>query len=160
MKDGKPYAPRRLEDFEILPQVPEAIQALADAGYLIFVATNQPDIGNGLVDAAIVEQMHAQLMARLPIEKIYVCQHSQKAGCDCRKPKPGMLLQAQHAYDLEMSTSYMIGDRAGDVAAGLAAGCTPIFIDKNYIETPDLGATLRAKDLPEASAYILKHQGA
>ena len=156
VRDGKPYAPRSLEDFEILPDVAKAIQRLKAAGYLIFVVTNQPDIGNGLVDKAVIEQMHAQLYAALPITKIYMCPHRQDEGCECRKPRPGMLLAAQQEFDVDMGASYMVGDRYGDVQASLAAGCRPIFIDKNYIETPVFSVNLRTDDLLAASGAILK----
>jgi len=96
VRNGKPYAPRTLEDFEILPGVIDTVQALKRAGYLMIVVTNQPDIGNGLVDAAVVERMHAQLCAAMPIDAVYVCPHRQDEGCDCRKPKPGMLFSAKN----------------------------------------------------------------
>jgi D-glycero-D-manno-heptose 1,7-bisphosphate phosphatase len=156
VRNGKPYAPRTLADFEILPGVVDTVQALKRAGYLMIVVTNQPDIGNGLVEAAVVEQMHAQLRAAMPIDEIYVCPHRQDEGCDCRKPKPGMLFSAKKLWNIAMEESYMVGDRYGDVQAGLAAGCTPIFIDKNYIETPAFDVNLRANDLPAAGAIIVQ----
>lgn len=154
VRDGKPYAPRSLAEFEIFPEVPEACKKLADAGFLLFVVTNQPDIGNGLVERSVVNAMHTQLLAALPITKIYLCPHTQDAGCDCRKPKPGMLLKAKDEFGIRMAASFMVGDRYSDVQAGQAAGCNPIFIYKNYVETPDFTGTLRTEDLLTASAHI------
>ena len=155
VRDGKPYAPRTLEEFELFPDTLGSVHRLASAGYLLFVVTNQPDIGNKLVDPAIIDAMHAQLRQTLPITEIYCCPHSQTEGCACRKPKAGMLLSAKGAYDVDMSKSFMIGDRYSDVEAGFAAGCTPIFIDHEYVETPDLGATLRVNSLTQACDFIL-----
>lgn len=155
VRDGKPYAPRTLAEFALLPGVAKACQTLADAGFLLFVVTNQPDIGNGLVTRSVVNAMHTQLLAELPITKIYLCPHTQTAGCECRKPKPGMLLKAKDEFGIRMAASFMVGDRYSDIQAALAAGCNPIFLDKNYIETPEFDGTLRAQNLPEASALIL-----
>ncbi len=155
VRDGKPYAPRTLEEFELFPGVTEATQHLSDAGFLLFVVTNQPDIGNGLVDAKLVDKIHQQLLQTLPIKKIYMCPHKQDEGCDCRKPKPGMLLQARNEFSIELAESYMIGDRHTDISAARSAGCVPIFVDHDYVETPDLGDTMRAKSLLQASQYIL-----
>ncbi len=156
LRDGKPHAPRTLEEFKLLPGVEEAVKNLQAAGFLLVVVTNQPDIGNGLVSADVVEQIHRGLQQLLPIRKIYMCPHKQTAGCECRKPKPGMLLAAAQEFDIEMEKSYMVGDRYGDVCAALAAGCTPVFIDYEYVETPDFDVKLRAHSLLEASQLILK----
>lgn len=155
VREGKPYAPRTLEEFQLLPGVVEATKKLSEAGFLLFVATNQPDIGNGLVDPEIVEQMHRQLLATLPITKIYTCPHRQNEGCECRKPKPGLILAGEKEYKIDIKKSYMVGDRYSDVQAAIAAGCVPIFIDYEYVETPDFDGTMRAMDLLQASKFIL-----
>ena len=155
VRDGKPYSPRTLADFVLLPYVPDAIQNLSSAGFLVFVVTNQPDIGNGDISQSLVDAMHQQLMGSLPIHKIYICPHSQKAGCDCRKPKPGMLLTAKAEFDITMDQSFMVGDRYGDICAANAAGCNPIFVDYGYKETPDFQVSVRVSSLFEASQIIL-----
>lgn len=159
VRNGKPYAPRRLEDFEILPDVPDACKKLVNAGYLLIVVTNQPDIGNGLVDPAVVDAMHKQLQKALPLTAIYTCPHKQTDGCTCRKPAPGLLLQAKTTHEIDMAQSYMVGDRKSDVEAALAVGVTPVFIDYKYIETGEIGATVRVANLAEAASYILTHAG-
>src|SRR5579863_3428077 len=95
-REAKPYPPRTLVEFEILPEVPAACAKLKAAGFLLVVATNQPDVGRGTLDQSIVEKIHAHMTAQLPIERVEVCYHPGKGAsdCDCRKPKPGMLLRA------------------------------------------------------------------
>ncbi len=154
--DGKAYAPRALSEFELLPGVKEACDALVKADFLLFVVTNQPDIGNGLVSREIVEQMHHTVLAALPITKIYTCPHTQQEGCACRKPKPGMLLAAQQEFALDMAQSFMVGDRYSDVCAAIAAGCEPVFIDYHYVETPDFNVNIRTENLQQASFCILQ----
>jgi len=153
--NGKPYAPRRLRDFRLLPGVADAVRALKDAGFLLVVATNQPDIGNGLVAAATVAAMHDRLRARLPLDAIELCPHKQAAGCGCRKPKPGMLRRAARRLGISLADSVMVGDRASDIAAGKAAGCRTIFIDRRYRESGPVGADAIARSLPAAVRVIL-----
>ena len=135
VRDGKPYAPRALPDFRLLPGAAEAVRRLKAAGFIVVVVTNQPDIGNGLVDEATVAAMHARLKARVPVDDVRVCPHAQNQNCACRKPAPGMLLAAARDLGLDLPGSFMVGDRLGDVAAGAAAGCRTVFIDRGYAET-------------------------
>lgn len=133
--NGRPVAPRRLEDFRLLPGVSAAARRLRRAGFFVCVATNQPDIGNGLVDPDIVAAMHTRLCRTVLIDALQMCPHSQKVGCICRKPKPGMLLAAAKRYRLDLARSYVIGDRSSDVLAGAAAGCYTIFIRRDSADT-------------------------
>jgi len=150
---GKPYAPRKAEDFVILPGAEDAIMRIRAFGYLVLVVTNQPDINNKQVDPAEVNAMHNRL-AHLPIEKIYVCPHSQHEGCLCRKPNPGMLFQARDEFNIDLSRSYMVGDRQSDMLASKSAGCTSVFIDKNYSETKIVKYDFVCYDLFEFSQLL------
>ena len=96
-RDSKPYPPRTLGEFEILPGVPEACAKLKDAGYLLVVATNQPDVGRGTLKQETVETIHAEMRRQLPLDGVEVCFHPGQglSDCECRKPKPGMLLRAE-----------------------------------------------------------------
>jgi D-glycero-D-manno-heptose 1,7-bisphosphate phosphatase len=133
--NGKSYAVRRLEDFRLLPGTVRAVGALRrEAGYKIVVVTNQPDIGNGLVDAATVEAMHRRLRERLAPDAIELCPHRQDENCLCRKPKPGMIYAAAKRLDIDLTTSVVVGDRWSDIVAGKAAGCYTVFIDRGYVE--------------------------
>jgi len=134
VRDGKPHAPTRFEDFDILPGTLEALSALKKIGFTLAVVTNQPDVGNGKVEKKIVEQMNTELLSKLPIDIVKICYHAQTDGCDCRKPKPGMIVEAAADLHADVSNSYMIGDRWSDISAGKAAGCTTVFIDNNYAE--------------------------
>ena len=113
VRDGKPYAPRRLQDFRLLPGVINAIYDLKQAGLLVIVVTNQPDIGNGFVDTGVIDAMHEKLRRVSSIDDILVCPHRQDAGCRCRKPKPGMLIKAAKKWKIDLKKSFMVGDRGG-----------------------------------------------
>ncbi len=156
-RDGKPYPPRTLADFEILPGVPEACAKLKAAGFLLVVATNQPDVGRGTLEQSAVEKIHAWLMTQLPIERVEVCYHpgQGQSHCDCRKPKPGMLLRAARDLKADLAKCWMVGDRWRDVDCGHAAGCKTIFIDRGYAEELKQPPDFRAKDLLEAAEIIL-----
>lgn len=155
---GKPYAPREFKDFHIFPEAEIVIREIKKAGYLTFVATNQPDVGNGLVKREIVEKMHKLLNKTLVLDGIKVCYHSQGAGCPCRKPKPGMLLEVATEHSVDLKRSFMIGDRVGDIEAGLIAGCKTIFIDYDYAEGKPQNAHYIVRSLQEASNIILQHK--
>lgn len=155
MRDGRSFAPRRPEDFRIYDDAPQALAALKQAGFMLVVVTNQPDIGNGFVAAETVEDMHNRLRATLPVDHIEMCPHRQSDDCACRKPKPGMLLRAAKIHGIDLSSSIMAGDRAGDIEAGKAAGCRTVFIDLNYVNEPKPNATWTAHSISEAVDVIL-----
>ena len=159
VRDGKPFAPRTLEEFEILPESGDVTRDLAGAGFPLVVFTNQPDVGNGLVERPVVEEMNRILQQTLPLTAIKVCYHSQKDGCACRKPKPGMLIEAAREFDLDLSQSYVVGDRKSDIEAGNAAGCFTIFIDRGYLEQSPDNADKRVHSLAEAGDLILALEG-
>ncbi|MBX3503177.1 MAG: HAD family hydrolase [Alphaproteobacteria bacterium] len=153
VRDGRPYAPRRLEDFVVLPEASAAVRRLRDAGFLVIVATNQKDVGEGLLGRETLEAMHARLREAVPVDDIRVCTCVDE--CPCYKPNPGMLLDAARDWKIDLAASVMIGDRWRDIGAGRNAGCRTIFIDRGYAEslrhTPDLVAT----DLADAVAQLL-----
>jgi D-glycero-D-manno-heptose 1,7-bisphosphate phosphatase len=154
---SKPYPPRSLEEFEILPEVPAACAKLKAAGFLLVVATNQPDVGRGTIEKALVEKIHEQMLAHLPIDRVEVCYHpgQGQSDCDCRKPKPGMLIRAARELNADLAQCWMVGDRWRDVDCGHNAGCRTIFIDRGYAEELRQKPDFRAKDLIEAADIIL-----
>ncbi|MEW6248870.1 MAG: HAD family hydrolase [Nitrospirota bacterium] len=154
VREGRPYPPATLGDFRILPGVPQALRDLRDAGFLLIVVTNQPDVARGLQRRDIVEAMHERLRRELPIDDIQVCYEAESSRY---KPKPGMLLDAAKERDIDLSRSYMVGDRWRDVDCGRAAGCFTIFIDRGYSETLREAPDATCADLPEAVAIILRH---
>jgi D-glycero-D-manno-heptose 1,7-bisphosphate phosphatase len=156
IRGGKPYPPASLGELEIPPDVPGALAALKERGFLLLVVTNQPDVARGSQQRAVVERMHEALRAALPIDDFFVCYHDDKDICDCRKPKPGLLLQAARKYGLELRSSYLIGDRWRDIDAGQAAGCSTIWIDRGYTERgPSQAPTARVKSCLEAARWIV-----
>ena len=158
VRDGKPYAPTTVAEFEILPGVAEACARLKQAGFLLIVTTNQPDVGRGKQPQAIVEEMHAQMCATLPIDRVEVCYHPGGAvECDCRKPKPGMLLTSAKALNIDLARSWMVGDRWRDIDCGHAAGCRTVFIDYSYDEALKQQPDFRVRDLREAAGIIIEH---
>jgi D-glycero-D-manno-heptose 1,7-bisphosphate phosphatase len=155
VRNGKPYPPRSLAELEILPGVPEALARLKAVGFRLIVVTNQPDVARGTQTRAEVEAMHAVLTAQLPLDEIRACYHDAADGCDCRKPKPGMLIAAAHDSHLDLSASYVIGDRWRDIEAGQRAGCTSLFIDYQYAEPQPTAPYVRTASLAEATDWIL-----
>ncbi len=144
LREGKPHAPRRLE-----------VRALREAGFLIVVVTNQPDIGNGHVDRQVVDAMHARLRRRLPVDAIEVCPHRQTDGCPCRKPQPGMLLAAAERLGIDLRRSFMVGDDPRDIQAGRSAGCYTVLVDRGYPEAKPVEADAVARSFPAAVRRIL-----
>ncbi|HUO43430.1 MAG TPA: HAD family hydrolase [Burkholderiales bacterium] len=155
VRNGKPYALRSLNGFRLLPRVKSSIAKLKRAGFIVIIVTNQPDIGNGLVDPKVVSAMHDRLRALLPIDEIRMCPHRQTDNCRCRKPKPGMLRAAARKWGITLKKSFMVGDRWGDIVAGQAVGCYTVFVDRHYkepqIAVPDGYAT----SLASATRLIL-----
>jgi D-glycero-D-manno-heptose 1,7-bisphosphate phosphatase len=156
-REGKPYPPTSLAEFEILPEVPAACAKLKAAGFLVVVATNQPDVGRGTLAKEIVEKIHAHMLAQLPVDRVEVCFHAGQglSDCACRKPKPGMLLRAAKALKIDRAQSWMVGDRWRDVDCGHAAGCRTIFLDRGYAEELKQKPDFSARHLGEAADIIL-----
>lgn len=155
MRDGKPYPPASLEELEILPGVPEALQKLHDANYLLVVVTNQPDVARGTAKKKDVELMNAFLSSQLPIDDFKICYHDSEDKCSCRKPLPGALLKAALEHNIDLSKSFMVGDRWRDVEAGASAGCKTFFINYRYMEKPPEAPDFIVASLIEAKKIIL-----
>jgi len=131
-------------DFQFIPGVPWALKRLKDAGFLLVVVTNQSGIGRGYYDEAALESIHDHMHADLAsygiaIDACYFCPHhpehatgEYRQECDCRKPLPGMLQQAAQDLDIDLASSYMIGDKLADVEAGINAGCTSLMVLTGY----------------------------
>lgn len=159
VRGGRSFAPQRLEDLHLYPEAKAALDRLQDSGYLLVVVTNQPDVGKGLISRITMEQMHKRLLQELPIDRIEVCCHIQTEGCTCRKPKPGMLLNAAHECGIDLKNSFMVGDRASDVEAGLSVGCKTIFIDLGHAsEKKPESFSHCARSIAEAVDIILHDQ--
>jgi D-glycero-D-manno-heptose 1,7-bisphosphate phosphatase len=157
VREGKPYPPASLEELEILPGALTSLLQLAHSGYVLIGITNQPDVARGIQSRQIVESFNAFILSKLPVHEIFVCYHDNTDNCDCRKPKPGLILQAAKKYSLDLSHSWMIGDRWKDIAAGQAAGLKTIFVDYHYAEAyKGLPADFTVEDTSFLADIILK----
>jgi D-glycero-D-manno-heptose 1,7-bisphosphate phosphatase len=156
VRNGKPYPPASLQELEILPGVAEALRDLRKGGFLNVVVTNQPDVATGQQSREVVEKINAFLQDRLGIDLVKVCFHADADNCACRKPKPGMLLEAARELGIDLSASYLVGDRWRDIGAGQAAGCKSYFIDYHYEEDGPERPYVEVKSLPEAATLILE----
>jgi len=153
-RDGRLVAPTSLADFHIFPDVNAAIRRLRHGGFLVIVVTNQPDVATGLVKQETVEAMHSILRDCLAVDDIRVCYHVDRDECTCRKPKPGMLLDAARCHDIDLANSYLVGDRWRDILAGDAAGCFTILVtggDNELSSTPGMVVN----SLSSAAEFIL-----
>lgn len=155
VRGGRPGSPRSLAEFALVEDAAVALHSLRRAGYLLIVATNQPEVARGLQDTALVEEMHRRLRAALPLDDIWVCYHDRRHRCGCRKPEPGLLLGAAEKWGIDLSRSYMIGDRGKDLAAGRRAGCGTILVSCPYNRGDESHADYCAASLSDASAWIL-----
>ncbi|MFZ0035986.1 MAG: HAD-IIIA family hydrolase [Candidatus Acidiferrales bacterium] len=156
VRDGMPHPPATLAELEILPDVPEALRELKGHGFDLLVITNQPDVARGTQTRAAVEGINRKLASTLPLDDIIVCYHTDQDNCSCRKPKPGMLLDAARKHNIDLTVSFMIGDRWRDIEAGKTAGCRTILINGGYHEKqssqpPDA----RVGSLREAASWII-----
>ncbi|MDB5292380.1 MAG: family hydrolase [Phycisphaerales bacterium] len=155
LREGMPHPPVTLEKVEILPGVREALRDLRDAGFKLLVVTNQPDVARGRQTREMVERINSYLMDTLPLDGVYVCYHDNADGCTCRKPAPGMLLQAAGEHGIDLPSSFMVGDRGSDIAAGAAAGCRTILIEHPYSRCDQVKPTFKAVDLRSAECWVL-----
>jgi len=107
---------------------------LKSAGFLLIAVTNQPEIARGALRIEALEAMHTLLRAHVPLDDIRVCIHDEDDDCACRKPRPGLLLDAAREWRIDLHQSFMVGDRWKDIDAGYAAGCRTLLIDRGYRE--------------------------
>jgi D-glycero-D-manno-heptose 1,7-bisphosphate phosphatase len=160
VRAGRPFPPDRLEDFVLFDDVPAACRSLKNAGYALVVATNQPDVGRGVQDQAVVEGMHTRLLRLVPeIDRVEVCyapgQGITHPDDRRRKPEPGMLLDAARVLDLDLSKSWMVGDRWRDIDCGRRAGVRTVFIDFGYAEELQAAPEFTVRSFAEAARIIL-----
>lgn len=155
------------EEYESIPGAAEAVARLKQAGWMLIVVSNQSGLGRGLFDQKALEAVMAKMRAALQaeggdVDAIYYCPHVPSAGCNCRKPKPGLLLRAAREHSLDLARSYLIGDRAGDIECGRAAGVPAILVQTGLPEDRGDLASVRpdylAADLGDAVAWILQER--
>jgi D-glycero-D-manno-heptose 1,7-bisphosphate phosphatase len=164
----------RIEDFEFIHGAPQAIRLLKDAGFMVIVVTNQSGVARGHYDEAAIDRLHRHMDAELAgfgavIDAYYFCPHhpghgigEYKKQCGCRKPLAGMLFQAAEDFSLDLTSSYIIGDKVADVEAGLNAGCIPLLVRTGYgaVESIKLPGDVPVyEDLHSAARAIVREAG-
>ena len=160
VRDNLPFPPATPEEFELLEGVAKGCAALKEAGFLLIVASNQPDVGRGTQQREIVDAMHAKLLAAVPaLDGIEICWHAGESHgdpCNCRKPKPGLLLRAAATHDIDLPRSFLIGDRWRDIDCAHSARCCAIFIDHHYRESLRATPEFTVATFAEAVEIILR----
>ena len=161
IRDGHPFAPSSLAEFALFPGVPAACTALKASGFMLVVATNQPDVGRGTQSQAVVEAMHTRLRELVPaIERVEVCYSPGRKDDPPdprRKPEPGMLLDAARELGLDLARSWLIGDRWRDIDCGARAGVRTVFIDFGYAEQLHAKPDFTVTSFAAAVRIILAH---
>ncbi len=173
-EEGKYDSPYTLADFRFLPGAKQAIHLLNQKGWLTIVVSNQPGIAKKKCSAPFLEALNERMRAGLAasgahLDAIYYCLHHPQAlvselreTCRCRKPQPGLLLTAASDLQVDLATSYMVGDGIQDVEAGLAAGCKPILVRRPrslQMKPPTANGTRVATNLLAAVKQILSEEG-
>ncbi|TMJ01401.1 MAG: HAD family hydrolase [Alphaproteobacteria bacterium] len=156
VRNGKPLSPDTIDEMIIVPDAAEALGRLRKHGFRLLLATNQPDIARGRLTRDQVEAMNAHLRSKVPLDAVEVCPHDDADGCGCRKPKPGLLLNAAKRDGIALDESFMIGDRYRDIEAGHSAGCRTVLIGNGYGETFKAQPDAEFATLTEAADWILK----
>ncbi len=155
LRDGKPYPPPSVTQVRIAEDAGRALGRLKSMGFRLAVVTNQPDVARGTQAREAVEAINEFLAARLPLDAFYVCYHDEADNCACRKPRPGLILDAARALDVDPASGFVIGDRWRDIAAGRAAGCRTVWIDRAYAEPAPVEYDFRAESLSAAVDWIV-----
>ena len=156
-RDGLPGSPRSLEEFVFNDGIHETVRKLKDYGFKIIVISNQPDLARGEITKGILDLMMQRMRREIPMDDVYICPHDDHHQCSCRKPKPGMLIQAANRWNIDLKRSFLIGDTWKDVEAGKAAGSKTILLDTPY--NRDAQSDIRVKSLSEAADFIIKTSG-
>jgi D-glycero-D-manno-heptose 1,7-bisphosphate phosphatase len=157
-RDGTPTSPRNPDELDILPGAAEALSRLKDAGYALICVSNQPEIARGTLAVEALDAITAKLRQALPLDDVLICRHSDEDACDCRKPAPGLLFQAAAKHNLELTASFMVGDRWRDVEAGARAGCRTVMVLSDQRErAPAKAPDAIVESVEQAADWILQH---
>ncbi|OGZ42320.1 MAG: hypothetical protein A3C80_00605 [Candidatus Ryanbacteria bacterium RIFCSPHIGHO2_02_FULL_45_43] len=157
MHEGKPRSPWTFSDFEILPDVREAVSTLKAHDFLCIVVTNQPDIHPGWLSLDELEKMHLHLLKELPLDHIYFCPHPGDSDCECSKPKPGMAHEAAKKFCIDFPRSFVVGDRWRDIDLGKNIGSRTILIptEATHFDGRELAPDYMGTNLLHAVKTIL-----
>ena len=154
MRQGMPCSPRSVKEFEWEEGAREAIASLKEHGLILVVITNQPDVARGKMSQESLKTITQMIYSQTKADDVFVCRHDDSAGCRCRKPEPGMLLEAAKRWHIDCDGSFMVGDGWKDMGAGQAAGCRTILLDRPYNQ--GVMCDYRVQDLEAAVEVILR----
>ena len=157
--DDKPYSPRSIYEFELLPNIEYYLKKVSSLGFFTIIITNQPDIRTKHIDEKLLNQFHNIIIKKMPITDIYICKHIASDNCSCRKPKSGLILNAAKKYKINLKKSYFIGDRWKDIDAANLVGCHSVFIDYGYKEKLKTIPKNNVKSIKEAFEIIQNIEG-
>jgi D-glycero-D-manno-heptose 1,7-bisphosphate phosphatase len=153
--DGTPHPPSSASELEIIASSVDACRQLRAAGYKLVVVTNQPDVARGTATITGVNAINDLVGVGVGIDEFVVCPHDDLDRCTCRKPAPGMITQAAARLNLDLSRSFMVGDRWRDIEAGRRAGCRTVFISRGYAEQQPHEPDLVVTELIEAVPFLI-----
>ena len=134
IKQGKPYPPQNLEEVVIHDEVKRGIRLLKNEGLLLIMITNQPDIARNKTTEKNVNSINNFVKQILNLDDVFMCVHDDKDNCNCRKPKPGMIIEAKKKWNIELSGSFLVGDRWKDISAGIKMNLITFLLDLGYNE--------------------------
>jgi len=155
VRDGKPLSPMDVAEVIIPADVPVALAKLRQSGFRLIMVTNQPNIVRGVQSREAVYAINQYLQDRLELDAVEICEHDDTDNCDCRKPKPGMLLRAAARDNITLAASFLLGDRWRDIEAGRRAGCRTILVGDGYGEVFPSPPDAKVSMLSEAAEWIL-----
>ena len=158
VRNGKPFSPMTVGEVIVPADVPEALARLRQSGFRLIMVTNQPDIARGLQTREAVYAVNRYLQELLRLDAAEVCEHDDADNCNCRKPKPGMLLRAAVRDHIALAASFLVGDRWRDIEAGRRAGCRTVLIGDGYGEALKSLADAAVATFGEAADWILAQQ--
>lgn len=157
IRDGKPHPPASEAELRIVPDAAVALHRLKARGLRLIVVTNQPDVARGAQTSAAVDAIHQRLRTELPLDDILCCLHDDRDRCACRKPLPGLILEAAKRHGIDPRRSFLVGDRWRDIDAGYRAGCRTVWIDRGYRERgPEHPPDAQVDSLCAAASWILQ----
>lgn len=157
VRGDRAYAPVTLDEFRLAADASVQVARLRAAGLLCIVFTNQPEVARGVLPREVLNAMHSRLRAAAAVDDVFVCEHDPVEGCECHKPRPGLIHEAATRWGISLPASFVIGDRWRDVEAGRAAGCYTVLIQRSYSQCATADACV--PDLGQAVDVILKQLG-
>ena len=157
IRNGKPIAPRSLNELKVFKDVAK-LNDLRRIGFKIIIISNQPDVGHKLISLDEIKKINVEINKLIKIDDFFYCFHKQTDKCFCRKPLPGLLLEAVLKHNLDLKKSFLLGDRTSDIELGYYMGCDCSFIDYNYREKKPIEKMINKKvnSITEFVDYVKK----